>query len=148
MENKFDVIVIGSGMGGMTAASLLAQFFNKRVLVVERHSTFGGLTHEFSRGESSFEVGVHLIGDMEKDSDLRKIFDAVTGSRIKMQKLPNYYDTFIYPLIQLKVDSDPEQYKSDLIKLFPDEANAIKYYFKDVRSYTRLLTFMMMRRMS
>ncbi len=66
MENKFDVIVIGSGIGGMTTASLLAQFFNKKVLVVESHSTFGGLTHELSRGESSFEVGVHLIGDMEE----------------------------------------------------------------------------------
>ena len=43
MTNKhFDVIIVGSGMGALTSASLFAQLFNKRVLVLRRDLQFGG----------------------------------------------------------------------------------------------------------
>jgi all-trans-retinol 13,14-reductase len=48
-SGRFDVIVIGSGIGGLTSAALLARHANKRVLVLERHSTAGGFTHTFHR---------------------------------------------------------------------------------------------------
>ncbi len=48
-DNKFDVIIIGSGVGGLTTASLLAQLENKRVLILERHFKIGGFTHTFNR---------------------------------------------------------------------------------------------------
>ena len=45
---KFDVIVIGSGLGGMSTAGFLAKE-KKKVLVLERHYTPGGFTHAFTR---------------------------------------------------------------------------------------------------
>ncbi len=48
-DNHFDTIVIGSGIGGLTCASLLAQIEERRVLVLERHFTPGGYTHMFRR---------------------------------------------------------------------------------------------------
>jgi all-trans-retinol 13,14-reductase len=45
-----DVIVIGSEIGGLTAARMLAAFGGKRVLVFEQHTTLGGMTHEFTHG--------------------------------------------------------------------------------------------------
>jgi heterodisulfide reductase subunit A-like polyferredoxin len=51
LENSYDAIVIGSGMGGLTAAVGLAKFGRQRVLVLEQHTTSGGFTHAFKRGK-------------------------------------------------------------------------------------------------
>jgi all-trans-retinol 13,14-reductase len=51
-REDWDVVVVGSGMGGMTVASLLAQLAGKRVLVLERHFQLGGFTHGFRRKAS------------------------------------------------------------------------------------------------
>lgn len=47
MQSDWDAIVIGSGIGGLTAAGLLAAVGGKKVLVLEKHSEPGGLTHVF-----------------------------------------------------------------------------------------------------
>ena len=46
---EYDAIVIGSGIGGLTSAALMATHAGKRVLVLERHYTAGGITHTFTR---------------------------------------------------------------------------------------------------
>jgi phytoene dehydrogenase-like protein len=57
-----DVVVIGSGIGGLAAARAIAQFGKTRVLVLEQHYTLGGMTHEFSRaGRFQFGTGLHYI---------------------------------------------------------------------------------------
>ncbi len=52
----FDIIVIGSGIGGLTAAALLARY-GKRVLVCESHSIPGGAAHSFQRQGFKFDSG-------------------------------------------------------------------------------------------
>lgn len=51
LQTSYDAIVIGSGLGGLTAAVGLAKFGGKRVLVLEQHYTAGGFTHAFRRGK-------------------------------------------------------------------------------------------------
>jgi phytoene dehydrogenase-like protein len=60
----WDAIVIGSGIGGMTAAGLLAGVASKKVLVLEKHSEPGGLTHVFRRDGASWDVGLHYVGEV------------------------------------------------------------------------------------
>ena len=59
-SQKIDIIVIGSGMGGLTAAALLAKT-GKQVLVLEQHDRAGGYVHGFQRKKYFFDAGVHLI---------------------------------------------------------------------------------------
>jgi len=58
--NQYDVIVIGSGIGGLTSAALLAKS-GKSVLVLEAHDRPGGYAHGFKRKKYHFDSGVHLI---------------------------------------------------------------------------------------
>lgn len=61
----YDALIIGSGIGSLTTAGLLAQTAGLRVLVLEKHSTPGGLTHSFRAMGASWDVGLHYVGDME-----------------------------------------------------------------------------------
>jgi len=58
-EDEYDAIVIGSGIGGMTTASLLAQSKEKlKVLLLEQHTVAGGCCHTFKRGGYTFPTGI------------------------------------------------------------------------------------------
>ena len=129
----YDVIVIGSGIGGLTAAGMLARVAGKRVLVLEQHTEPGGLTHTFRRDGASWDVGVHYIGQVAPGSRARAYFDYLSGGELMWNRMPEAYDRFVYPGIDLRASSDPEQYERSLISAFPDEAGAIRRYVKDVR---------------
>lgn len=134
---SYDVIVIGSGIGGLTTAGLLARAAGKRVLVLERHTEPGGLTHTFRRDGASWDVGVHYIGQLGPGSQGRAYFDYLSGGELEWNRMPDSYDRFVYPGVDLRVSSDPLQYERDLVAAFPQEARAIHRYFQDVRRVTR-----------
>ena len=61
----YDTIVIGSGIGGLTNAALLARL-GRKVCVLEQHYTAGGFTQSYERNGYEWDVGVHYIGDVRK----------------------------------------------------------------------------------
>jgi NAD(P)-binding Rossmann-like domain len=79
-SGEYDVIVIGSGMGGLTCGAMSAKYGDK-VLVLESHIKCGGSAHTFSRmhkGQKySFEVGPSIFEGLDRPSlnPLRMIFD-------------------------------------------------------------------------
>lgn len=140
MRMTYDAIVIGSGIGGLTTAGLLARAADKRVLVLERHTEPGGLTHTFRRDGASWDVGVHYIGQLDPGSQIRTYFDYLSDGELEWNRMPEVYDRFVYPGIDLRASSGPERYERTLIKEFPAEAAAIRRYFKDVRRATSWAT--------
>jgi all-trans-retinol 13,14-reductase len=132
MTQTWDAIVIGSGIGGMSAAALLSKVGGMRVLVLEKHSERGGLTHVFRRDGASWDVGVHYIGNMQVGSDTRALFDFLSGSALGWNPMPEEFERFIYPGFNFSVPSDAGRYQERLIERFPDEAASIGRYFADV----------------
>ena len=61
----FDVIVIGSGIGGL-ACAVAPSRSGRKVLVLEQHFVAGGLTQTFSREGFTWDVGLHYLGDMHE----------------------------------------------------------------------------------
>ncbi|MFK7818340.1 MAG: phytoene desaturase family protein [Planctomycetaceae bacterium] len=133
-ENHYDAIVVGSGMGSLTTASILASVGKKRVLVLESHFKLGGFLHSFRRKKYVWDPGVHYIGEMQDGSMTRRCMDLVTGGAVQWHQMDSPFETFMFPGESFGVDSDPKKFEQDLIDRFPDEVRNIKKYFKDLKS--------------
>lgn len=142
-----DAIVIGSGIGALTTAGLLAGVAGARVLVLEKHCTPGGLTHSFRRMGASWDVGLHYVGDMHPGSRPRQLFDYLTGGALTWNRMPSGYDRFVLPGhgLDVTIPSGIAHYRALLTDLFPAERRAIRRYCRDV---TRAYSWMSLRYMA
>ena len=129
-SNEFDVIVIGSGMGGMTTATALSRL-GHRVLLLERAQTIGGLTHTFSRDGFSWDVGLHYCGLFGHDEPGDKILDWLSGETVKFQSIGTVYDTIHFPDgFEIAVGRPADTYKTELKERLPDNSAEIDAYFE------------------
>jgi hypothetical protein len=75
LPKDIDYVVIGSGMGGLYCAALLART-GRRVVVLEQHYVAGGCTHTFEDKGYEFDTGLHYVGRIEK---YKNLLDLVSG---------------------------------------------------------------------
>ena len=142
MDNA-DVIVIGSGMGGLTTAALLARLHGRKVLVLERHYRAGGFTHTFSRpGGFSWDVGVHYVGELNLPGVMQQAVQVATGGRVRWATMPEGYDRLRFPGFEFVVRAGKEHFRADLRAAFPAERAGIDRFFRDVEAATRWLPFL------
>ena len=125
-QGPWDAIVIGSGIGGLTTAALLARRAGQRVLVLERHYTPGGFTHVFKRRDYEWDVGIHYVGDAH--GGLGAIIDEVTGGAISWSRLPRAYDRIIFSDESYDLLSGRERFVQSLSQQFPRHHAAIERY--------------------
>lgn len=136
-SQKWDAIIIGSGLGGMTTACLLAKA-GKRVLLLERHTIPGGFTHTFKRKGFEWDVGVHYVGQVSKSvSIIRKVFDYVTDKGLQWADMDPVYDRMIIAGDSYDYIAGAEAQTENLIRHFPDEAEAIRRYIQLIRATSR-----------
>jgi all-trans-retinol 13,14-reductase len=128
-DSEFDVIVIGSGMGGMATATALSRMDHK-VLLLEQAQTIGGLTHTFSRDGFSWDVGLHYCGTFGPDQPADKLLDWLSGETVEFQSLGTVYDTIHFPDgFEIAVGRPAEAFKTELKERFPANAGEIDAYF-------------------
>ena len=133
----YDYIVIGSGMGGMTTAAMLARM-GKRVLVLEQHYVPGGFTHEFNRKNYSWDVGVHAVGEVTEQSMTGRLLADLTRKKLEWASLGDVYEQFYFPDgVRLDFPNNPHQFRENLCELFPDETTAVDRYLAEVREVAR-----------
>ncbi len=129
----WDAIVIGSGIGGLSAAALLSRYAGKRVLVLERHYTPGGFTHTFRRPGYEWDVGVHYVGQVAPGDPIRSVFDAISDGSLEWATLGEVYDRVVIGDATYEFRAGADNLRRDLKRHFPREAEAIDRYFATVR---------------
>ena len=134
IDDSYDVIVIGSGIGGLATAALLSKHAGKKVLVLERHYTAGGYTHVFHRPNYEWDVGVHYIGDVKEGSVLRSVFDDLTDKQLEWADMGPVYDRIILGKDVYNFPKGKKNLRAELLKHFPDEGGAIDQYFAAVKA--------------
>ncbi len=129
VDGTYDAIVIGSGIGGLTAAALLAKHAGKKVLVLERHYTAGGFTHVFRRPDYEWDVGVHYIGEVnDPRSPVRAAYDHLTEGHLRWNPMPDVYDRIVIADRSYDFPTGLERFRANMKQYFPGEASAIDRY--------------------
>jgi all-trans-retinol 13,14-reductase len=134
ITEDYDAIVIGSGIGGLASAAMLAKHGGRRVLVLERHYTPGGYTHVFHRPGYEWDVGVHYIGDVAPGSTTRRVFDDISDGRIEWADMGEVYDRVIIGGEIYDLPKGRRNLRDMLVSRFPAEEAGIDRYFEAVRT--------------
>ncbi|MCP5173965.1 MAG: NAD(P)/FAD-dependent oxidoreductase [Moraxellaceae bacterium] len=128
LNGDYDAIVIGSGIGGLTAAACLSHLGYK-VAVFEQHYTAGGFTHSYCRNGYEWDVGVHYIGDMGVKTTLaRRLFDFITDEQLQWAALDDCYDRIFLGEDHFDLVAGRDNFRNNLIQRFPQEKAAIDEY--------------------
>ncbi|MFB7877881.1 phytoene desaturase family protein [Nocardia sp. NPDC056064] len=131
----WDAIVVGSGMGGMTAAAYLAAG-GRRTLVLEQGDVLGGCTHVFRRKGYEFEVGVHYLGDCGRpEGNIPTILRGLgVDKHVEFAEIdPDGFDVLAFPSVTFPVPRGWDAYRDRLIETFPDDAKALRRYVRVIR---------------
>jgi len=128
LAEHYDVIIIGSGIGGLCSAALLSKL-GKKVCVLEQHYTAGGYTHAYERAGYEWDVGVHYVGEVHKPwTTLRRIFDVITDGELKWAEMDPLYDQIFIGKNMYSFFAGREAFKDELKRSFPEESDAIDTY--------------------
>ena len=120
---KFDVLIIGTGMGGLVCGNILTKQ-GYSVCMVEKNKQLGGCLQIYVRNRVIFDSGVHYIGGLDKGQNLYQIFKWLgLMDELKLEKMDPDFDRII-------LDDDPKEYRfmqgyyafeQEMIREFPDE---------------------------
>jgi len=136
---KYDVIIIGAGLGGLTAGAKLAKE-GKKVLVIEQHTKPGGCATTFTRGDYTLEVGLHeMNGPSPSDMKSRVFSDLEVAGNVEFIKVPEFYH-FTNGSRSLTIPHDPGTAIRVLENEFPGEIDGIRAYFEQVLNPKRKQT--------
>jgi len=136
---QHDIIIIGSGLGGLISGLILAKE-GYNVGIVEQNKQIGGCLQTFAFEKKVFDSCVHYIGALNEGSNQRRIFDYLGISKhLKTKQLDLCaFDTMLfendetyYPMAQ-----GQDRFVAELSALFPHQHQALKQYIQTLNNTT------------
>ncbi len=128
LKSKYDVIVIGAGIGGLVAGAFLAKG-GKNTLVVEQHVIPGGYCTSFKRKGFVFDSAVHHIGGCSKYSIVGRCLKELG---IELEFFPlDPMDSLTFPSFSIDIPADIESYRALLQQRYPAEKENISRFFSE-----------------
>ena len=136
MAAEFDIVIIGSGMGGLVCADILGREGYK-VCVLEKNKQIGGCLQTYVRDKVIFDSGVHYLGGLGEGQNLYQVFKYLgLIDKLKLQKM----DEDVFDKIIIENDEKEyvfaqgyENFIQHLLKDFPDEEKALRLYCDKIK---------------
>jgi phytoene dehydrogenase-like protein len=134
--HRFDVIVVGSGVGGLVAA-LAAARAGAGVLVLEAAKQFGGYTNPFRRGKYRFDPGLHYIGECGPGQTMTRVLSRVgLADAVQFREIsPDCIDRVVFPGYEIAMPRGFEAYHERLARDFPHEKDGLARFFEVLRQF-------------
>ncbi len=136
MTKEFDILVIGSGLGGLVSALVLAKE-GLSVCILEKNNQFGGNLQTFSRRKLIFDTGVHYLGGLSEGQNLYKYFSYLgIMEELKLKKLSeNGFDliTFDDDEVEYPHAQGYDNFVEQLSAHFPEERENLERYVSEIR---------------
>ncbi len=136
MAEEFDIVIIGSGMGGLVCADILGREGYK-VCVLEKNRQLGGSLQTYVRNKVIFDSGVHYLGGLGEGQNLYQVFKYLgIIDKLKLQKM----DEDVFDKILIENDDKAyvfaqgyENFINHLLKDFPGEERALRLYCDKIK---------------
>ncbi len=139
-DPSYDVIIIGSGMGGLGAGLALQNHNPKlKTIILEQHSIPGGFVTGFKRKGMYFDAGAEGIIYADDNQALSQTLQklGVEQEFIKIDPLEVLY----YPNKEITLHADSEKFLDELIRHFPDNESELRTYFENMEKMTEELWY-------
>jgi all-trans-retinol 13,14-reductase len=136
MAAEFDIVIVGSGMGGLICADILGRE-GYTVCVLEKNKQIGGSLQTYVRDKVIFDSGVHYLGGLGEGQNLYQVFKYLgLIDKLKLQKM----DEDVFDKILIENDEKEyvfaqgyENFIQHLLKDFPNEEKALRLYCDKIK---------------
>lgn len=134
----YDVVIIGAGMSGLAAGIRLA-YFDKCVLIVEKHYAFGGLNSYYTLDGREFDVGLHAVtnyvGPEVRSAPLPKLLRQLRLTREDFDLQPQWFSEVRFPGRRLRFTNDITVLTDEVSREFPGDADGFRRLARMIDEY-------------
>ncbi len=135
MSQKYDAIILGSGVGGLTCGAFLARA-GMKVLVLEQHTKIGGYAHNFKRRKFIFESGIHSVSLGQNGFIMHLLRLLGIENKIETIEFPEMFGVK-NPEFSMVMPAKKEEICDYLYGTFPHQKDNIDNFIKEIDSFKR-----------
>jgi all-trans-retinol 13,14-reductase len=134
MSKKYDILIIGSGLGGLLTGNILGKKGYK-VAIIEKNSYPGGCLQSFNIDGVTFDTGIHYVGGLKEGQVINKLFKYLDVFKdLKLRDLdPQGFDKFILGDKKFEFPVGYSNFQIKMEQYFPEEKKAIAEYLRKVK---------------
>ncbi|MGB0742364.1 MAG: phytoene desaturase family protein, partial [Planctomycetaceae bacterium] len=138
---KYDTVIIGAGMSGLSAGVRLA-YYEKKVCILERHTTIGGLNSFYRLRRRNYDVGLHAITNYAepgtKRGPLSKLLRQLRMTWEDFDLRPQLRSSIVFPGCRLEFTNQFNDFVQQVAEAFPDQIDGFQKLVERIAGHDAL----------